>query len=68
MESINMLSRDLTIIIIAHRLSTIKHADKIIVMNKGKIVEEGVPEELFEKAKSDYTRKLIASIPGKINS
>ena len=38
-----------TCIIIAHRLSTIKNADKIIVMGKGEILEEGTHDELISK-------------------
>jgi len=56
----------LSYIFISHDLSVVKHfCDRIIVLNKGKIEEKGFPEELFEKAKSDYTRKLIDSIPGR---
>ena len=55
----------LTYIFISHDLSVVKHfCDRIIVLNKGKIEEEGFPEELFENAKSEYTKRLIESIPG----
>ena len=46
-----------TAITIAHRLSTISHADKIIVMDKGKIVEQGTFEEL-KKAKGTFADLL----------
>ncbi|MGB0311843.1 MAG: ABC transporter ATP-binding protein [Schleiferiaceae bacterium] len=43
------LTQDRTSIIIAHRLSTIQHADKIIVLDQGKVIEEGNHSELLEK-------------------
>lgn len=43
------LMKERTTIVVAHRLSTIKNADKIIVLDKGKIIEEGNHEELFNK-------------------
>lgn len=52
----NMM-RNRTSIVIAHRLSTIKNADTIIVMKKGKIVEQGNHEELL--AKNGMYKKLV---------
>lgn len=55
----------LTYIFISHDLAVIKHiSDRILVMNKGKIEEEGFPDELFNAPKAEYTQKLIAAIPG----
>jgi peptide/nickel transport system ATP-binding protein len=55
----------LTYIFISHDLAVVKHiSDRILVMNKGKIEEEGFPEQIFYAPKADYTRKLIAAIPG----
>ena len=54
----------LTYLFISHDLSVIKHiSDRIIVMQKGKIVESGYPDELFTNPQVDYTQELIKSIP-----
>jgi subfamily B ATP-binding cassette protein MsbA len=48
------ITKGRTSIIIAHRLATVKKADKIIVMDSGKIVEEGTHKELLKKKKGYY--------------
>lgn len=48
-EALNNLMRNRTSIIIAHRLSTIQHADEIIVLQKGEIIERGTHADLLEK-------------------
>lgn len=58
------LSKNKTVIMIAHRLSTIKNADKILVVNDGKIVEEGTHDSLlkedgiYTKMWNDYQKSV----------
>ena len=54
----------LTYIFISHDLSVVKFmSDRIIVMNQGKIEEIDTAEEIYRNPKTEYTRKLISSIP-----
>jgi len=48
-EALDRLMENRTSLIIAHRLSTVQHADEIIVLNKGKLVEMGNHHSLMEK-------------------
>lgn len=56
-KSLTNLMKNKTVLIIAHRLSTIKRADRIIVLSKRKIVEDGIHSELINNKKGIY-RKL----------
>ena len=56
-ESMDYLLRNKTAITIAHRLSTVKNADRILVLRRGVIVEEGTHEELMNK--KEYYYRLV---------
>lgn len=55
-NNLPLITKDKTVIIIAHRLSTIRNCSRIIVLNKGQLVEEGKHEELIENSR--YYKKL----------
>ncbi len=53
-----------TVIFISHDLSVVRYiSDRILVMNKGKIEESGNADDIYFNPQTDYTKKLIASIP-----
>ena len=56
-DAINKMMENRTSIVIAHRLSTIRHADEIIVLQKGKIVERGTHDKLI--AQNGFYKKLV---------
>jgi len=55
-----------TIIVIAHRLSTVMNADKIVVLEEGKLIEEGTHGELYQK-QGKYYKMWQKQVPGFLN-
>lgn len=56
----------LTMLFVSHDLGVVKHiADRIMVLYKGKIVEQGTGTALFANPQEPYTRELLSAIPGK---
>ena len=61
-ESLELLAADRTTFIVAHRLSTITHADRIVLLENGEIVEQGSHEELMKKQGSYYNLYSIQEL------
>jgi peptide/nickel transport system ATP-binding protein/oligopeptide transport system ATP-binding protein len=56
----------LSYVFISHDLRVVRHiADDIVVMNQGKVVEQGSVVDIYEQPKHEYTRNLLSAIPGK---
>lgn len=53
-EAIEELMKDKTVIVIAHRLSTIRKMDRILVVDRGRIIEEGTHQQLLGKVRGKY--------------
>ena len=58
MDAINNLGKNITIVVIAHRLNTIKKCDKIYLLEKGQIIDEGSFEELI-KSNEDFRKSTL---------
>jgi len=58
-------ARGLTLIFVSHDLTVVRHlCDSVVVLRNGRIEEQGGTEEVFARPKADYTRALIAAVPG----
>ena len=58
--------KGLSIILIAHDLAVVKNiCDRVVVMEKGVAVDSGETGEVFASPRSDYTKRLLAAVPGK---
>ncbi|MBD8347024.1 peptidase domain-containing ABC transporter [Dysgonomonas sp. HGC4] len=55
LDNLNAFYKGKTVIIVAHRLSTVQNADNIVVMDKGRIIEEGTHKDLTDKKGAYYT-------------
>ena len=58
-------TRGRTTILISHRFSTVRHADRIVVIEHGEVVEQGPTKDVFAAPKHPYTQALFAAAPGK---
>ncbi len=55
---------NLTMLFISHDMSVVRYlCDRVVVMQKGKLIEEGETEQLFAAPREEYTRHLLAAIP-----
>ena len=57
-QNMQAISRGRTVIIIAHRLSAVRHANRIVVLDRGQIVEQGSHQELLQYEAGHYARLL----------
>lgn len=55
---------NLTMLFISHDMSVVRYlCDRVVVMQKGRLIEEGETEQLFTSPRQEYTRQLLAAIP-----
>jgi peptide/nickel transport system ATP-binding protein len=52
-------------VFVSHDLSVVRHmSDRVAVMHEGSVVEQAGSEEIYRSPRHEYTRRLLASIPG----
>ena len=55
---------NLAIVFVAHDLAVVRHlCEKIVVLHKGKVVEQGTREQIFDNPQMPYTQSLLAAVP-----
>jgi len=67
LELLQTLQRDLglTYLFVSHDLATVRGiSDQVLVMSQGRLVDQGPTEQVFEQPASEYTRRLLADMPG----
>jgi ABC-type multidrug transport system fused ATPase/permease subunit len=62
-DALERLRQNRTVIVIAHRLSTIRNADRIVVLDKGRVIESGGHQELLEKQGSYWSFHNLQAMP-----
>ncbi|WP_283811522.1 dipeptide ABC transporter ATP-binding protein [Bradyrhizobium betae] len=68
-QIINLLIRlrselDLSLIFISHDLSVVRHlCDRVVIMRRGRIVEQGAAEAIYARPQNEYTKRLLAAMP-----
>src|SRR5699024_10473368 len=63
-RSLEKIRQQATLVVIAHRLSTIKNADKIYVLHKGRVIEQGKHDELIDFEGTYYDMYRLQSLQG----
>ncbi|WP_307027773.1 hypothetical protein [Arthrobacter globiformis] len=61
----DLMADGLTLVFVTHDLAVVRSlADRVAVLDQGRIIEEGVSTEIFERPVATYTQRLLASTPG----